>query len=65
MTMNRPDPPAYVVVLASGGLDSTTLAYHLRGMGAKTRLLSFDYGQRHARELECARHIADGLGGSP
>ena len=62
MTMNRPDPPAYVVVLASGGLDSTTLAYHLRDMGAKTRLLSFDYGQRHARELECARQIAGGLG---
>jgi len=62
MTMNRPDHPAYVVVLASGGLDSTTLAYHLRDMGAKTRLLSFDYGQRHARELECARQVADGLG---
>jgi len=62
MTMNRPDPPAYVVVLASGGLDSTTLAYRLRDMGAKTRLLSFDYGQRHARELECARQVAGGLG---
>src|ERR1700722_17986564 len=48
MTMNLPDPPAYVVVLASGGLDSTTLAYHLRDTGAKARLLSFDYGQRHA-----------------
>jgi 7-cyano-7-deazaguanine synthase len=62
MTMNRPDPPAYVVVLASGGLDSTTLAYHLRDVGAKARLLSFDYGQRHARELECARQVAVGLG---
>lgn len=62
MTMNLPDPPAYVVVLASGGLDSTTLAYHLRDMGAKTRLLSFDYGQRHARELEYARQVADELG---
>jgi 7-cyano-7-deazaguanine synthase in queuosine biosynthesis len=39
MPMNLPDPPAYVVVLASGGLDSTTLAYHLRDMGAKARLL--------------------------
>jgi 7-cyano-7-deazaguanine synthase len=62
MTMNRPDPPGYVVVLASGGLDSTTLAYHLRDTGAKVRLLSFDYGQRHALELECAKQVADGLG---
>src|SRR5260370_4917175 len=62
MTMNLPDSPTYVVVLASGGLDSTTLAYRLRDMGAKTRLLSFDYGQRHARELECAKQIAGGLG---
>ena len=65
MTMNLPDPPAYVVVLASGGLDSTTLAYHLRDMGAKARLLSFDYGQRHARELECARQVGRRAGGSP
>lgn len=62
MTMKLPDSPTYVVVLASGGLDSTTLAYRLRDMGAKTRLLSFDYGQRHARELECAKQIAGGLG---
>jgi 7-cyano-7-deazaguanine synthase len=62
MTMNLPDPPAHVVVLASGGLDSTTLAYYLQDMGAKARLLSFDYGQRHAREVECARQVADRLG---
>jgi len=42
MTMNLPDPPAYVVVLASGGLDRTTLACHPRNMGPKTRLLSCD-----------------------
>jgi 7-cyano-7-deazaguanine synthase len=52
----------YAVVLASGGLDSTTLAYCLRDMGAKIRLLSFDYGQRHAWELECARQVAGALG---
>jgi 7-cyano-7-deazaguanine synthase len=62
MTMKLPDPPAYVVVLASGGLDSITLAYYLRDRGSKVRLLSFDYGQRHARELECARQVATGLG---
>lgn len=44
MTMNLPDPPAYDVVPASGGLDSTTLACHLRNMGPKTRLLPVTMG---------------------
>src|SRR5579862_7391273 len=61
MTMNLPNPPASAVVLASGGLDSTTLACYLRDRGAKVRLLSVHYGQRHARELECARQVAGGL----
>ena len=47
------DAPTAVAVV-SGGLDSTVLAYHLRAEGWELRLLSFDYGQRHARELELA-----------
>ena len=45
------------VVLLSGGLDSTVLLHYLsRELGRETvHALSFDYGQRHARELECAR----------
>ena len=39
------------VVLFSGGLDSTVLASHLISKGAEVRLLSIDYGQRHAKEL--------------
>jgi 7-cyano-7-deazaguanine synthase len=58
MTMNLPILPASAVVLASGGLDSTTLAYYLLDRGTRVRMLSFDYGQRHARELECARQVA-------
>ncbi len=42
----------------SGGMDSTTLAAHYFGLGYDLLLLSFDYGQRHARELEAARTIA-------
>lgn len=36
------------VVLASGGLDSTTLAYHLEAAGVEVSLLFIDYGQHCA-----------------
>jgi 7-cyano-7-deazaguanine synthase len=55
------DPSADAVVIASGGLDSTTLIYHLRAQGSHVRMLSFDYGQLHRRELDCARQFADEL----
>ncbi len=46
------------VVLLSGGLDSaTTLAIAIH-RGYEVHALSFDYGQRHSRELESARKIA-------
>ncbi|MGL6072823.1 MAG: 7-cyano-7-deazaguanine synthase QueC [Fimbriiglobus sp.] len=51
------------VILFSGGLDSTTLLYHLLAEGHHVRALSVDYGQRHgARELVCACDIALSLG---
>jgi 7-cyano-7-deazaguanine synthase len=49
------------LVLFSGGLDSTVLATQLKAEGAETRLLSIDYGQRHARELKRAEQIAEYL----
>jgi 7-cyano-7-deazaguanine synthase len=36
----------HVVLILSGGLDSTVLAYRLRAAGARLTMLSFDYGQR-------------------
>lgn len=47
-------------MLLSGGVDSSVLAYHVvRRLGrAPVYALSFHYGQRHARELECARFQA-------
>lgn len=50
------------VVLLSGGLDST-VALHLaaRESGA-VYALSFRYGQRHGRELACARWQAEAVG---
>lgn len=50
------------VVLLSGGLDSTTALYLARRDGHEIHALSFDYGQRHKRELDSARRIAKKTG---
>lgn len=50
------------VVLLSGGLDSATALAVARAEGRECYALSFDYGQRHARELESARRVARALG---
>lgn len=47
------------VVLFSGGQDSTTCLYWAKRQGADVLALAFDYGQRHAVELEQARKIAE------
>jgi len=49
------------VVLVSGGLDSTTLLAIARSEGFACHALSFDYGQRHARELRAATDVARSL----
>lgn len=50
------------VAIVSGGLDSVTLAYHLADEGFDLHLLSFDYGQKHERELRYAKRCAVALG---
>lgn len=50
------------LVLVSGGLDSTVcLALALHEAGAASAV-SFDYGQRHGVELQCAAGIASAYG---
>lgn len=49
-------------VLLSGGLDSATTLAMARADGHACYALSFDYGQRHAPELQAARHVATHLG---
>ena len=46
------------LVLFSGGLDSTVLATQMKRDAGETRLLSIDYGQRHAKELEHSQRVA-------
>lgn len=50
------------VILLSGGLDSSTVLYQARADGYDCYALSFDYQQRHRRELEAARDIARFVG---
>lgn len=46
------------VVVLSGGLDSTTCMGIAREAGYVIHALTFDYGQRHSREIEQAKKIA-------
>ncbi len=50
------------VVLLSGGLDSATTAAIAINEGFSVYCLSFDYGQRHHFELDCASKLATNLG---
>ena len=46
------------IILLSGGLDSSTVLYQAKADGYECYALSFDYQQRHRRELESAKAIA-------
>lgn len=49
------------ILIYSGGLDSTTLLYKLLKNGDEVRCISFDYGQRHKKELQYARRVCTRL----
>lgn len=52
------------VIILSGGMDSTTLAYDIVKSGKYEDVfaVSFNYGQTHSKELECAKVTAYKLG---
>ncbi len=50
------------IVICSGGLDSVTLAHKIAVENELIGLVSFDYGQRHKKEIDYARKCADRLG---
>lgn len=47
-----------VMVILSGGQDSSTCLLEAKKQYAKVHAITFDYGQRHSRELSCAKVIA-------
>lgn len=53
---------AKTVCLLSGGLDSTVCLKLAKDEGYEIYALTFDYGQRHLREIQCAQNIAKKIG---
>ena len=50
------------IVLLSGGLDSAVAIYLAKSKGYEVYALSFSYGQKHTKELECAKNLAKKVG---
>ena len=46
----------------SGGMDSATLLHLALSQDEQAEAVSFDYGQRHRKELKYARELCDSLG---
>lgn len=50
------------LVLLSGGMDSATALALALSMGGEAEAVSFDYGQRHSKELDYAAELAKAYG---
>ena len=50
------------VVVLSGGMDSATALYQAKADGFNIYAISFDYGQRHKKELDFAASLAKAAG---
>jgi len=57
------DTEKKVLVVFSGGMDSTTLLYWIRTKYKNIEAISFNYGSKHnKKELECAKYHTNKLG---
>jgi 7-cyano-7-deazaguanine synthase len=59
--MRREKGSGYLVLL-SGGIDSATALYLVKGRGGRCATLSIDFHRRNRREVEAARAIAEAAG---
>jgi len=57
----HPEQQPKAIVLLSGGLDSATCAAQAMADGYAVTALSFNYGQKHERELLAAREVVEAL----
>lgn len=55
-------PENQILLVYSGGLDSTVLLHHLLDQNYSVRAISFAYGQKHFKELEIAQKNCEKLG---
>jgi 7-cyano-7-deazaguanine synthase len=51
-----------IVLVFSGGMDSTVLLYDLLAQKKQVLAVSFNYGQKHSKELQAASAIAEQCG---
>jgi 7-cyano-7-deazaguanine synthase len=61
-SLNQTKNNMKAVILLSGGLDSSTVLYRALADGCQCYAISFDYGQRHLKELDAAKTIATAAG---
>ena len=47
------------VLIASGGMDSVTMAYLFKSLNYDVHLVGFNYGQRHSKELDSLKKIGE------
>jgi 7-cyano-7-deazaguanine synthase len=50
------------IVILSGGVDSTTVLYLAIASANVVKALGFNYGQKHSKELQCAKKLCKKIG---